>query len=128
MVRRAISADLGLAVPTGRVLLMDYAPATPHGYAVAGWDLVFECGLVHDAATITLDQGRLAAARFVSLDELDGHTNEIQGRRVRAALDALIAGYTAEFVRGHPVRHAIARARPTPLGGPSPTADATAEE
>ncbi|WP_255931422.1 hypothetical protein [Streptantibioticus rubrisoli] len=30
--KRAVHADLGLTVPIGRTLLMDYVPANPHGY------------------------------------------------------------------------------------------------
>ena len=62
--------------------------------------LVYDGGVILDPTAIRLPNDELASFRFVAVDELAGLLEERVVRRVRAALEALADGSTAELENG----------------------------
>lgn len=90
--QRELREELGLEVPIGGLLCVDWEP--PHG----PWDdllaFVFDGGVLDagQAAALRIRDPELRAVRFCTVDEAEGLLRPYVGRRVRAALRALVAG------------------------------------
>ncbi|MBA8793311.1 8-oxo-dGTP pyrophosphatase MutT (NUDIX family) [Friedmanniella endophytica] len=96
---REIVEELGVALPVGRLLVLDPVapdpPVDPHGALILAYD-----GGVWDGATIArfrLPGDELRSFRFVDVDEATGLLDAVNHRRVVAALDALRTGTVAEL-------------------------------
>ncbi len=90
--RREVAEELGLELPVGRVLCVDWV--SPHG----PWDdslmFVFDGGVLtdHQIAGLRLLDGELRAFRFCTEAEAANLLRDYVWRRVQAALEALRAG------------------------------------
>ncbi|RYP86487.1 NUDIX hydrolase [Nocardioides guangzhouensis] len=94
-VAREVREELGLALPSGPLLLTDWLP--PWG----GWDdalcLVFDGG-VHPSTlleTMVRQEREIRTAAFLSLDEVRERAADFTARRVEAALSSVAAGPAA---------------------------------
>jgi len=100
--RRELREELGLDVPVGPLLVVDWVPA--HG----PWSdmLAFIFGpLTLDAEQVdrlTLADDELVALRWCPADQVRGELSERTGHRFTAALDAARTGRAAYLVNGSP--------------------------
>jgi 8-oxo-dGTP pyrophosphatase MutT (NUDIX family) len=85
-VAREVEEELGLLIPTGRLLLTDWLPPW------SGWDdalcLVYDGG-VHDPSLLdgVVKQAReIRSVRFCTVEEVQAHCADFTARRVEAAL------------------------------------------
>ncbi|CAI7977271.1 NUDIX hydrolase [Frankia sp. Hr75.2] len=90
--KRELREELGLEVPVGELLCVDWEP--PHG----PWDdllaFVFDGGVLdaEEAAALRVRDPELRAVRFCTADEADGMLRSYVWRRVAVALGALDGG------------------------------------
>ncbi|MFD8570812.1 NUDIX domain-containing protein [Streptomyces sp. NPDC059639] len=101
--RRETLEEIGLDVPPGRLLVVDWVPGTGRPPLVA---YLYDGGVLGAAQieAIRLQEEELLSWRFVAREELDVYLLGSLGRRVRSALAVLDrdAG-TAELECGEPV-------------------------
>ena len=99
--RRECLEELGLDLPTGRLLVLEHQiePA-PRGDSLM---FVYDGGVIDDASSITLQASELLSFRFVPVDQLERITTERLSRRVRQALAARESGRFVEMVNGEAV-------------------------
>ncbi|MDQ1035171.1 ADP-ribose pyrophosphatase YjhB (NUDIX family) [Streptomyces sp. V3I8] len=93
--------EIGLDIPLGRLLAVDWVPGTGHPPGVA---YLYDGGvLTEDQFTsIRLQESELLSWRLVPREELPRYLFGSLGRRVAAALDALAQGTgTVELENGH---------------------------
>lgn len=87
---REVQEELGIDVPIGRMLAVDWAPRDTEGdkllFLFAG------PALPHDTA-FTFADGEIAEARYVELDDLDSYTIDRLARRIRSAVQAPVPQY-----------------------------------
>jgi ADP-ribose pyrophosphatase YjhB (NUDIX family) len=90
--------ELGLDVPTGRLLVMEHQiePA-PRGDSLM---FVYNGGVIADPSQIRLQVEELRSFRFVEVDQLERVTTPRLARRVRQALIARQRGIFVEMVNG----------------------------
>ncbi|MCK9928848.1 NUDIX hydrolase [Frankia sp. Mgl5] len=87
--KRELREELGLEVPIGELLCVDWEP--PHG----PWDdllaFVFDGGVlsIEQAASLRIRDPELRAVRFCTVGEAEGLLRPYVGRRVQAAVQAL---------------------------------------
>ncbi|WP_428951376.1 NUDIX domain-containing protein [Streptomyces sp. cg35] len=96
--------EIGLDVPVGRLLVVDWVPGTARPPIVA---YLYDGGVLDEERikAIRLQEEELVSWRFVARDELDGYLLGALGHRVGAALDVLDQGAgTVELENGRPVR------------------------
>ncbi|MEU8268027.1 NUDIX hydrolase [Sphaerisporangium sp. NPDC049002] len=101
---RELEEELGLELPVGRLLCVDWVPPRPP------WDsglmFVFDAGMLstEQVPGIRLCPDELERFEFVAADEMDGVPLEPRpARRIRAATSALRAGRTAYLEDGLPL-------------------------
>lgn len=101
-VRREISEELGIDLPIGQVLCVDWVP--PHG----PWDdllaFVFDAGVLDDHAikNLRLTDGELTGYDFCTEEQTRRRLRPRASRRVRAALSSLASGSPQYLQDGYP--------------------------
>jgi ADP-ribose pyrophosphatase YjhB (NUDIX family) len=86
--QRELKEELGLALPVGRLLVVDWAPHPAEGEKVL---FIFAGGGLRpeDTGDLVLQQDEIAEARFVSLDEVPELTIERLAVRISSATRVL---------------------------------------
>jgi 8-oxo-dGTP diphosphatase len=80
---REVEEELGLTVPIGRLLVVDWAPHPDEGDKLL---FVFEGGaLQQDPGELIVEKGEIERAEFVALDELDDRMPNRLLDRLRSA-------------------------------------------
>ncbi|WP_326812437.1 NUDIX hydrolase [Streptomyces scopuliridis] len=97
---REVAEETGLRLQPGRLLAVDYVPATKT--SAEGYNYVYDGGVIRPDTAIVLPEQELLGYAFVSPRDLERHLTPHAVRRVLAALDALAKGTTADLVRGYP--------------------------
>ncbi|MDN5919942.1 MAG: NUDIX hydrolase [Pseudonocardia sp.] len=100
---REIREELGLALPVGRLLALDYVP-TLHlpdtATRTESLVTVFDGGHLHTLDTVTLPPDELSDAAFIGLDQLPDYLPALQSRRAIASVHARRAGTVAYLEDG----------------------------
>ncbi|GAB6898082.1 NUDIX domain-containing protein [Kineosporia succinea] len=100
---RELREEIGLDRPTGRLLVVDWAPAPPHGDKLL---FVFDGGVLRpaEADALVVDGNEISEARFVELADLPGLVVDRLARRLEVAWRAQEAGLSlyAEHGRRRP--------------------------
>lgn len=97
--RREVAEELGLDITPGRLIALDYVPAT--AVRTEGLITVFDGGDLHDLSAVTLPADELSDAAFVAAAELASYLPALQTRRAHAALAARRDGAVAYLEDGH---------------------------
>lgn len=87
---REVREELGLDVPIGRMLAVDWAPSDNEGDKLL---FLFEGPQLAASAAFTFGDGEIAEARYVGLDELGAITIDRLARRIRSAVSAGVPAY-----------------------------------
>ncbi len=95
---REIEEELGLSVPVGRLLCIEWQGPEPD--RSESMMLVYDGGMLRDTDAIRLPSDELASFRFVDHAELDVLMAPRLARRTLAALRALAEGNLAELENG----------------------------
>ena len=98
---REVVEELGLELPIGRLLVVDWTPPTDLRRAWFGF--VFDAGTLSDPGTIRLQAAELDAAEFVAPAEAVERLNPIVAARLTAALRVRTGPTTAYLHDGIPV-------------------------
>lgn len=100
--RREIAEEIGIERPPGQLLVVDWEPARPK--CPEELVLIYDGGVLSpaDIAAITVPAAELAGFAFFAPGQLDGRVRPVVGRRIRACLQALATGGTAELEDGAP--------------------------
>ena len=103
---REVREELGLALPLGRLLAVDWvAPGPPRSDALAseGLMMVFDGGVLtaDQVAAIELQREELRGWAFVPEEQLHRFLNDRLTRRVRASLRARRTGTAMYLENGH---------------------------
>ena len=87
--RREVAEEIGLDVPVGRLLVIDWVPA--QGVWGDALNLIFDGGTIDAAilASTTARDGELDGVTLLTLDEASARLRPSQTRRLDAALGAL---------------------------------------
>lgn len=96
---REIREELGLTLPVGRLIALDYVPAS--ATRTDGLITVFDGGHLETLDTVTLPADELSDAAFIALDQLGDYLPALQARRAVAAVHARRAGTVAYLEDGH---------------------------
>lgn len=101
-VAREVREELGLDLPIGRLLVVDWLPVRPP--KTEGLMMQFDGGVLEDTDTrrFRLPADELAAWRWFSGAELDDVLPDYMARRTRVALDAARSGSTVYLEWGRP--------------------------
>ena len=93
--RREAREELGVDVPVGRLLVVDWLPARPP--KTEGLMFLFDGGTItlDEAQAFTLPPDELRAWRFVEVASLSGLVSTSMARRLQAAVAALAQGSTS---------------------------------
>ncbi|MEU3627868.1 NUDIX hydrolase [Amycolatopsis coloradensis] len=93
--RREVKEELGLDLPPGRLLVVDWIPPQPDGRPALTNNL-FDGGILDEAqiATLRLDDGELKRSTFATRDESADLMRPHMARRIGACFDALATGRT----------------------------------
>ncbi|GAB3480143.1 NUDIX domain-containing protein [Amycolatopsis cihanbeyliensis] len=81
---REVREELGLDVRIGRMLAVDWAPAADEGDKLL---FLFTARLPSDAV-FSFEDGEIAEARYVNIDELEEFTIDRLCRRIRSAVES----------------------------------------
>lgn len=102
--RREVREELGVALPVGQLLVVDWAPTDREGDKVL---YVYDGGQVVDAeaAAFHLDPVEVSGYRFYTLDELGAATIPRLARRIHYADRAWREGTTVELEHGEAVTY-----------------------
>lgn len=101
-VRREIEEELGLAVPIGRLLSVDWIDAAAPKNE--GLMFLFDGGVIdEEISLIHLPADELSEFRFVDLDEAAMLVTPRMHRRIEGSLGARVSGSTAYLEDGRPV-------------------------
>jgi 8-oxo-dGTP pyrophosphatase MutT (NUDIX family) len=98
---REIKEELGLDLPLGRLLAVDWVPPSPDGRP-ALTNHLFDGGVLDDAqiASLRLTDGELKRLRFCTRGECAALLRPHLARRVAACLDLVDTGATAYLENG----------------------------
>ena len=98
--RRELVEELGLDLPIGRLLVIDWLP--PADPAPDGWMFVYDGGVLSADVTdrIVLPPDELLEWRFVPLSDIDGYVSEFKARRLRVAFECAVRGETLDLEWG----------------------------
>ncbi len=101
-VAREVREELGLDLPVGRLLIVDWLPV--RSPKTEGLMMQFDGGVLDDAVTsrFRLPADELRDWRFFAADELDDVLPDYMARRIRLALDMVATGRTAYLEWGRP--------------------------
>jgi 8-oxo-dGTP diphosphatase len=99
---RELVEEINLARPTGRLLVVDWAPHPTEGDKIL---FVFDGGQLSEAqaAALVVDGKEISAAEFHEADSLDGLMPERLVRRLRTALEGAQHRTTTYAEHGVPV-------------------------
>lgn len=90
---RELAEELGLAIPVGRLLVIDWS--TQYGeHARPIMHFIFDCGQIDDAGSITLQEAELDDFRFTEAASLSDFLPPRVLARVTGSLRALESGTT----------------------------------
>jgi predicted kinase/ADP-ribose pyrophosphatase YjhB (NUDIX family) len=111
-VAREVREELGVILPVGRLLVVDWLPVRPP--KTEGLMMQFDGGVLDEPMTrrFRLPPDELAAWRFFSVDELDEVLPEHMARRTRHALDLTASSGVGYLEWGRPTAD-IRLERPT---------------
>jgi len=114
--RREVAEEIGLERPPGQLLVVDWVPA--QSQCPEELVLIYDGGVLGpaDIAAITVTDAELAGFAFFPPAEVESRVRPVVGRRIRACLQALAAGMTAELENGAPVRPAEPATAAAPSG------------
>lgn len=87
---REVREELGLEVPLGRMLAVDWAPSDSEGDKLL---FLFQGPTLPSDTAFTFPDGEISEAKYVELDDLDKFTIDRLARRLRAALRAVAPEY-----------------------------------
>lgn len=87
---REVREELGLVVSVGRMLAVDWAPSESVGDKLL---FLFEGPRLTADQHMSFNDGEIAEARYLPLDDLNGYTLDRLARRVRTALRASTPEY-----------------------------------
>jgi 8-oxo-dGTP diphosphatase len=108
---REVAEELGVVLPVGRLLVVDWVPPTAERPAWFGY--IFDGGILDDPSVITLQSEELDGFAFIARSELRDRLTANTADRIHAALQARSAGGVAYLHNGQPVGDASpASARP----------------
>jgi ADP-ribose pyrophosphatase YjhB (NUDIX family) len=98
---RELSEELGLSLPIGRMLAVDWQrPLEMYGpRARPAVFFIFDCGLLPSLSAVRLQEEELDDCRFAAESEFAGLLAETTVPRVRAAVGSLSSG-CAQYVPG----------------------------
>lgn len=97
---RELREELGVDLPVGRLLVVDWARAVPgRGDAVR---FVYDGGHLPPGVELRLPAGELASAHFADVAEVERLCSSALAQRVRAALTAVEQGVVVELHDGQP--------------------------
>lgn len=101
--RREVAEELGLDLPLGRVLAVDWVPSRPE--RPEGVVIVYDGGVLPagDAGRIVLADGELAGFAFTERREVAARVTPLLSRRIAACLDAVARETVAALEDGSPV-------------------------
>lgn len=97
---RELIEELGMEIPIGRLLVMDWLPPEPP--QPDGWMFVYDCGILDedDVARIVLPEEELVKWKFVEPGDLDDYLVSFMVRRIRVAHECAEDGTTADLEWG----------------------------
>lgn len=107
--RREVREELGLDLPVGRLLVLDWAPAG--GAWGDSLNFVFDGGLVTPSALrdVRLPEDELAGWRLAAPAEVEAHVRPWMARRIAAALTVATSGGPPAYLAfGDPVGEPVA--------------------
>ncbi|WP_202878516.1 NUDIX domain-containing protein [Kribbella jejuensis] len=97
--RREVQEEIGLDLPIGRLLVVDWVPAQgPWSDALA---FIFDGGVL-DSPTLTLDPTEARAHHFLTLDEAASRLRPSMTRRLTLAQHSLTTGHPTYADFGRP--------------------------
>jgi 8-oxo-dGTP pyrophosphatase MutT (NUDIX family) len=98
---REVTEEIGLRLPVGRMLAVDWQlPLAIYGPAARpAVSFVFDCGVLQSLSGVRLQQAELDDCRFAAESELDVLLAETTVPRIRSALSSLSSG-CARYVPG----------------------------
>jgi len=101
--RREVTEELGLDLPLGRVLAVDWVPSRPE--RPEGVVIVYDGGVLpaSDAVRIVVADGELAGFAFTDPMDVAARVTPLLSRRIAACLDAVAHGTVAALEDGSPV-------------------------
>jgi 8-oxo-dGTP diphosphatase len=113
--RREVTEEIGLSLPPGRILAVDWTPQDPNW--PEGVFFVYDGGTLSEAdiASITVQDDELHGFRFAAQDEIASLLNPPLARRIESAFVALRSESVLSLEEGKPVKLASGRysARPS---------------
>ncbi len=116
-VAREVHEELGVELPVGRLLVVDWLPVRPP--KTEGLMMQFDGGLVDDSVTrrFCLPPDELRDWRFFAADELDEVLPDYMARRTRRALELAAIGQSGYLEWGRPPsgRDAVGAGPGTPI-------------
>lgn len=98
---REVTEELGLSVPVGRLLVVDWVPPTDERPAWFGY--IFDAGVLADPSSITLQADELDDHALLDPVEVRERMTENTANRIEAALHARTSGRVAYLHNGVPV-------------------------
>lgn len=98
---REVAEELGMQVPLGHLLAVDYVPSV--GARTEGVVVVFDGGVLEDSARIRLAADELSEWTFAEPARLGGYLPALQHRRAVAAVRARGKGQALYLENGHPL-------------------------
>jgi len=84
---REITEELGISLPVGRLLVIDWAPALARRPRPITYFL-FDAGVLDPKAEITLQEAELDDCAFIAADQVSMHVASYTATRIPAALTA----------------------------------------
>lgn len=113
--RREVAEEIGLSLPPGRILAVDWTPQDPDW--PEGVFLVYDGGTLSaaDIGRIVVQDDELHGFRFAAPDEIASLVNPPLARRIESAFLAVRSGSVLSLEDGKPIALASSRASTTPL-------------
>lgn len=100
---REIKEEIGIDLPVGDLLVLDYVP--DHGFVSAPMTIyIFDCGTVAEPDSIRLQESELDACHFLPVEAAAAKFHHTNGPRVLLAAEARREGRTAYVPHAGPVR------------------------
>jgi 8-oxo-dGTP pyrophosphatase MutT (NUDIX family) len=98
--KRELREELGVDLPIGRLLIVDWLPPTQT--TLDGWMFVYDGGILNGDVTsrIVLPSDELVEWRLVGIGELDQYLPAHMARRIRVAHRCAIDGTTMDLESG----------------------------
>jgi ADP-ribose pyrophosphatase YjhB (NUDIX family) len=101
---REVKEELGLVVEPGRLVAIDYVPATSSG-RTEGIVFVFDGGSLTREQTdaIVLDRSEIESWSWCTIEEVHERMRPLVARRIEASLTAIATGESLYLENGYPV-------------------------